>query len=217
MDTTCTKNTIAIETRNDAETPFTETSILIEPLERDASGRITQFQFDALLDAAKKDGRYILGSEYSIYMMAASVQREYCYCLQRYTYYLKEYQKGDPPAAGLYTKYQYYRSRLEDLMTVMEFMEKVQLKEEKSNKTEMMSAPQESYSSQAFPVETFQGSLISSAQLREKMADLDNEVKLRQDRLEYSMEKNRYATNSLALYTFLNLTAVGILLYLFKK
>lgn len=201
MDATCTKNTVTIETKKDADTPFAETSILVEPLERDTGGLITQTQFDALLDAAKKDGRYILGSQYSFYMLAASTQREYCYCLQRYTYYLKDYQAGN---ATSYTKYQYFRSRLEDLLSVLGFMEKVQLKGEDANMT-LPSAPQESYSSQAFPF-----------QVTEEMAD-QNEVKLRQDRLEYSMEKNRYATNSLALYTFLNLTAVGILLYLFKK
>lgn len=201
MDATCTKNTITIETKRDAETPFAEKSILVDSLERDTGGLITQAQFDALLAAAKKDGRYILGSQYSFYMLAASTQREYCYCLQRYTYYLKDYQAGN---AASYTKYKYFRSRLEDLLSVLRFMEKVQLEGEDANMA-LPSAPQESYSSQAFPF-----------QLTEEMAD-QNEVKLRQDRLEYSVEKNRYATNSLALYTFLNLTAVGILLYLFKK
>jgi len=224
MDATCTKNTLTLETKQDAEKPFGEKSILIEVLERDQSGFITQKQFDALLEVAKKDGRYILGSQYSFYMLAASTQREYCYCLQRYAYYLKEYQKsvhlGNPDKTSQ-AKYVYFRARLEDLLSVLEFMEGVQLKGEDANLLSP-SAPQDSYSSQAFPVETFQDSSISSIDitgLRERMTDIDyqNEVKLRQDRLEYSVEKNRYARNSLALYTFLNLTAVGVLLYLFRK
>lgn len=224
MDATCTKNTVTLETKQDAEKPFTEKSILIPTLERDKSGLITQKQFDALLEAAKKEGRFILGSQYSFYMLASSTQREYCYCLQRYAYYLRDYQKsvhlGSPDKTS-YDKYMYFRARLEDLLSVLEFMERVQLKGEDANLVSP-SAPQESYSSQAFPVETFQDSSISSIDitgLRARMNEIDyeNEVKLRQDRLEYSVEKNRYARNSLALYTFLNLTAVGILLYLFRK
>lgn len=224
MDTTCTKNAVALETKEDAEKPFTEKSILLDKLERDKNGLITQKQFDALLEAAKKDGRYILGSQYSFYMLAGSAQREYCYCLQRYAYYLKDYQKsvhlGNPDKTSQ-TKYTYFRARLEDILSVLEFMERVQLKGEDANLVSP-SAPQDSYSSQAFPVETFQDTSISSIDitgLRARMNDIDyqNEVKLRQDRLEYSVEKNRYASNSLALYTFLNLTAVGILLYLYRK
>ena len=33
MDATCTKNTLTIETKEDAEKPFTEKSILLEILE----------------------------------------------------------------------------------------------------------------------------------------------------------------------------------------
>lgn len=215
MDATCTKNTIAIESREDAETPFTEKSILSDTLERDKYGIITLDQFNKLIFAAIDDGRYILGNQYSFYMLAASTQREYCYCLQRYAYYLKEYQTSvvaGSPDRSLYTKYKYFHGRLEDLLTVLDLMEKVQLKGDDAN-MDSPSAVQPSYSSQAFPTE------ISSAEVKEEMTDIDyqNEVKLRQDRVEYSIEKNRYARNSLALYTFLNLSAVGILLYLCRK
>jgi hypothetical protein len=221
MDTTCTKNALALESKQDAEKPFGEKSILLEKLDRDRNGLITQNQFDALLDVAKKDGRYILGNQHSFYMLASSTQREYCYSLQRYAYYLKDYQTSvhlGSPNKTSQQKYIYFRARLEDLLSVLEFMERVQLEGEDANLVSP-SASQDSYSSQAFPIETFQDSSIDITGLRARMNDLDyeNEVKLRQDRLEYSVEKNRYAKNSLALYTFLNLTAVGILLYLFRK
>jgi hypothetical protein len=121
----------------------------------------------------------------------------------------------------LNTKYKYFRNRLEDLLSVLEFMDRVQLEGEDANLVSP-SAPQASYSSIAFPVETFQDGPISSIDiegLRAQMNEIDyeTEVKLRQDRLEYSVEKNRYASNHLALYTFLNLTAIGLLLYLFRK
>ena len=50
----------------------------------------------------------------------------------------------------------------------------------------------------------------------EGMSDPSN-LALRKDMLSYSEEKNRAATSLLALYGFLNLTAVGVLIYIYRS
>jgi hypothetical protein len=54
---------------------------------------------------------------------------------------------------------------------------------------------------------------LSSSQIVETMQDLA----LRTDMMEYSAEKNRSARNLLALYGFLNLSAVGLLIYIYRS
>ena len=55
-----------------------------------------------------------------------------------------------------------------------------------------------------------------TAQRIEGMSDPSN-LALRKDMLNYSEEKNRAATSLLALYGFLNLTAVGVLIYIYRS
>jgi hypothetical protein len=55
-----------------------------------------------------------------------------------------------------------------------------------------------------------------TAQRIEGMSDPSN-LALRKDMLSYSEEKNRAATSLLALYGFLNLTAVGLLIYIYRS
>ena len=43
------------------------------------------------------------------------------------------------------------------------------------------------------------------------------DLTLRKEMVEYSVEKNKAATNMLALYGFLNLTAVGLLIYIYRS
>ena len=40
---------------------------------------------------------------------------------------------------------------------------------------------------------------------------------LRKDMMDYGKEKNRAASNLLGVYAFLNLSAIGILIYLFRS
>jgi hypothetical protein len=51
--------------------------------------------------------------------------------------------------------------------------------------------------------------------LSEAMSDIKNAA-LRDDMLEYSLEKNRSAQSLLAVYGFLNLTAVALLIYIYR-
>jgi hypothetical protein len=53
--------------------------------------------------------------------------------------------------------------------------------------------------------------------VEEGMTDIDTELKLRQDQVLFTREKNHYATLNLSLYTFANLAAVGLLLYFFRS
>ena len=57
-----------------------------------------------------------------------------------------------------------------------------------------------------------------TAQRIEGMSDISgNSLALRKDMLTYSEEKNRAAASLLALYGFLNLTAVGLLIYIYRS
>lgn len=43
------------------------------------------------------------------------------------------------------------------------------------------------------------------------------DLTLRKEMVNYSIEKNKAATNLLALYGFLNLSAIGILIYIYRS
>jgi hypothetical protein len=45
---------------------------------------------------------------------------------------------------------------------------------------------------------------------------VDDKVKLQKDMEAYNKQKNDSATNLLSVYAFLNLTAIGLLIYIFR-
>lgn len=185
MNTACPKS---IEDRQTALQPFPEVSFLIRDMERGPDGRITEAQFKKLVTRAN----ILPGNQFSLYEMTGRIQREFCYCMERYVFF---YKTSDPMASQ-------FNAAVQDLLTCLDFAEKYQSDGTNINPT----ASQRPYSWQ-----------VSSSQLTEGMANPNDMLELRKDMVTFSEEKNRSARNLLAVYGLLNLTAIGLLIYIARS
>jgi hypothetical protein len=112
--------------------------------------------------------------------------------MERYVFFFKT---SDPMASQ-------FNGAVQDLLTCLDFAEKYQ-----SNGTDINpTASQRPYSWQ-----------VSSSQLTEGMANPNDMLELRKDMVIFSEEKNRSARNLLAVYGLLNLTAIGLLIYIARS
>ena len=178
----------SIEDRETALQPFPEQSFLLYDMERGPDGRITEAQFKKLVTRAN----ILPGNQFSLYEMTGRIQREFCYAMERYVFF---YKASDPIAPK-------FNAAVQDLLTCLDFAEKYQ-----SNGTDINpTASQRPYSWQ-----------VSSLQLTEGMANSNDMLELRKDMVSFSQEKNRSARTLLAVYGLLNLTAIGLLIYIARS
>jgi hypothetical protein len=218
MNLSCAEK--SVETEKIAETPFLGGSFLTPNLKRTPDGILTISQFISLLNNSMKQGKLTQGEAFGFAMLQSSIQSEYCYALQRYVFYLHRYVKTRD--IKYKEKAQKYNQYVQDMLTCLDFTEQIQKEGAEAN----LVAPTESMrplSWQALGLkEKFQSGESKYTQQRleiqEQMANLSNDelLKLEKDMLVYSKEKNKAATNLLGMYAFLNLTAIGLLLYIFR-
>jgi len=185
MNTACPRS---IEDRQVALQPFPEQSFLVKDMERTPEGKITEAQFKKLVTRAN----ILPGNQYSLYEMTGRIQREFCYCMERYVFF---YKNSDPMAPQ-------FNAAVQDLLTCLDFAEKYRSTGSDINPT----ASQRPYSWQ-----------VSSSQLTEGMANPNDMLELRKDMVTFSQEKNRSASTLLAVYGLLNLTATGLLIYIARS
>ena len=175
--------------------PFKNRSFLTATIDRTPDGLLSEKQFKILLNNAYRTGGYIKYNAYSFYELGTALNREYCYSLERYVFFQNQYINTKN------TNFQHeadlFKQRVIDLMVCIDYMEKLH-----------------SVGDEAIMVRPTPSMLpLSSSQIVETMQDLA----LRTDMMEYSAEKNRSARNLLALYGFLNLSAVGLLIYIYRS
>jgi len=167
-------------------------SFLSSNMERTSDGILTINQMNKLLDAAYASGRFIKYNAYSFYQLVAKVNREFCYSLERYIFFEKQFvATSDASAKENAVK---MLTAADDLITCINYLERIQMAGGETN----MVTPTKSQK----PLSSVEG-----------MQDLT----LRKEMVEYSVEKNKAATNMLALYGFLNLTAIGLLIYIYRS
>jgi hypothetical protein len=208
----------SIESEQIAETPFLGGSFLVPKLERTADGILTTSQYVDLLNRAMKEGKLTKGEAFSFAMFTSRLHSEYCHALQRYVFYSAKFAKTGDAAAK--QKAKEFNQYVQDMLTALEYSERIQ----KQGAEENLVTPTESMrplSYQALGLTESGNSKYTQqrVELREQMVDYtspDAILKLEKDMVLYSREKNKAATNLLATYAFLNLTAVGLLLYIFR-
>jgi hypothetical protein len=197
-------------------------SFLTKDVSRDLSGNLTKVSFEKLLAKAKEEKKYLDQNAFSFQQLVDSVHREFCFTNQQFLFLLREYTKK--PTGALKTKILDKNQTLQDLVGALGFFDAMTM----SGKDSTMVKPTEPIKPYAFwrlaKVENFQGFGSNKytnlqVELREQMQNLtaDDLVNLRKDQVEYSKEKNRAATNLLGVYGFLNLTAIGLLIYIFRS
>lgn len=191
-----------IETELEARQKFEQGSFLQSSMKRDSKGVITEEQFKILLETAGAKGKFLPQNEFSFRELVDSVQREYCYALRRYIYYknlsLKDSNKSDETEKMI----KEFQQKTYDLLTCLQFFNKID-KERTSLKP---TASQTPYSWQILQRNNVPKQI-------ESMTDLQ----LRKDMVDDSKEKNRSASTLLGVYAFLNLTAVGLLIYILRQ
>ena len=194
-----------IETALEAQQKFEETSFLQPTMKRDAKGVITEEQFKILLDSAGAKGKFLPQNEFSFRELIDSVQREYCYSLRRYIFYKNQSlqetlnKKKSDETEKLVKDFQ---QKTYDLLTCIQFFNKIN----KDRTSLKPTASQTPYSWQVLQRNNVPKQI-------ESMADLQ----LRKDMVDDTKEKNRSASTLLGVYAFLNLTAVGLLIYILRQ
>lgn len=198
MNVTCPSH--SVKSLEEAVLSFQGGSFLTPYTRRTSDGVLSKKHFLDLLNNAYKSGKYIKYNAYSFKQLASSVNREYCYYLERFIFYDKLY---------INTRIPEYRDtstvmekKMKDLLTCIDYLEDLQINGDDS----FMVNP------------TKDRAPLSSNQridLSEAMTDTKDPT-LRDDMLEYSLEKNRSAQSLLAVYGFLNLTAVALLIYIYR-
>ena len=203
-----------------ATEPYKGSFLTSDPI-RDLSGNLTKAGFTKLLEKAKSEKKYIDQNAFSFQQMVDTVQREFCFINQQYLYLLREYTKT--PTPKLKSQTQEKNQSIQDLLSVLVYLDDMT---KKGGDSTMVKPTEEQtpYSAKNLaPIETFQdfGNKYTElkVELQEQMKDLtaDELVELRKDMVDYSKEKNRAATNLLGVYAFLNLTAIGLLIYIFRS
>lgn len=200
MNVTCPSH--SVKNLDEAVLAFQGRSFLMSYTRRNPDRVLSKKFFLTLLDNAYKSGDYLKYNAYSFYQMASNVNREYCYYLERFVFYEKLYIHTRQPEYK--TTADIMEQKAKDLLTCIDYLEDLQIHGDDSymvNPTRDMPP-------------------LSSGQridLREAMTNPDDTTrKLRDDMLEYSLEKNRSAHSLLTVYGFLNLTAVALLIYIYR-
>ena len=205
MNTTCSDT--AVENLDIALQPFPEDSFLEDKIDRDDAGNMKQDQFNKLITNEINAKRLVDRNSFSAYQLGSRMNREYCYYLQRIVFFDKRYAAtGDK---SMKEKGDAMKQKMDDMLAALNFMEAFMKSGNEINPTES----QRPASWKALGLkEKF------TTQRVEGMRDISgNDLALRKDMLIYSEEKNRAATSLLALYGFLNLTAVGLLIYIYRS
>lgn len=245
MDFSCPKK--SLESLEEAEMPFEEDSFLTLNMKRNGDGIITKVQFEELFQKAKDAGRYLPMNSYSFETLSDSIHREFCYSQQRYIFYSAAYQesiKQGKKEKSYLEKAKKFNQRMLDLITCLQYMDQAAIEGEQAplvKRTDLQTpfAFQEllktlpkgeaqklsAYQQQRIDIlkkemENAAGNYSKETQdevVEEGMTDIETELKLRQDQVIATREKNQYATLNLSLYTFANLAAVGLLLYFFRS
>ena len=203
MNTSCPDTTV--ENLDTALQPFQEDSFLTDTLERDSAGNMTHNQFIKLIWNEINAGRLIDQNSFSAYQLGSRLNREYCYYLKRLVFYDKRY--ASTGNATMKANGASMRQKMDDMLASITLMEAFIQSGNQITPTES----QRPLSWQKLGLtENF------TSQRIEGMSD-PSDLALRKDMLNYSKDKNRSATSLLALYGFLNLTAVGMLIYIYRS
>jgi len=174
-----------------------------------ASGNLTKDQFNKLIENEIKAKRLIDMNSYSAYQLSSRLNREYCYYLKRVVFFDKKYAAtGD---TAMKEKGNSFKEKMDTMLACINYMEDFLISGNGVTPTE--SRRPSSWNLLGL-TENF--GLVENFTQRIEMSD-SADIALRKDMLSYSEEKNRAATSLLALYGFLNLTAVGLLIYMYRS
>jgi hypothetical protein len=178
---------------------------LSDTIERDDAGNMTQDQFNKLIANEISAGRLLEQNSFSVYQLGSRLNREFCYYLKRIVFFDKRYASS--ANNSMKANSDMITQKMNDMLASINFTEVLMQSGNQTTPTE--SRPPASWNALGL-TENF------TAQRIEGMSDPSN-LALRKDMLSYSEEKNRAATSLLALYGFLNLTAVGLLIYIYRS
>jgi hypothetical protein len=188
-----------------AQSVFSEGSFLQEEPAYDEMGNLTKASFQIALDKARS-GK--IQNVFSMSELISKIHREYCFISQQYLVLLRDYIRR--PSQEARARVQAKNREMQNLLSCQEFIAQA------SNNNMAMVNPSPEQRPFSYLAETFTDLQV---ELREQMANLSDSdlLQLRKDQEEYSKQKNASATNLLGIYAFLNLTAIGILIYIFRS
>ena len=180
--------------------------------DRDSTGLLTKNAVQAIITSLKGSAVIPTSKDTNPSKQAAllnTIKSEYCFYDSRYKYVLEkifsEVQHGNPPTQKYIVLAQALNRRLNDLIQIVNAITE-----------DMMSA--------STSIDTEMATMSKSMQDQKKKLDQQNKtissneatMKIRKEMVNYSEEKARHTDHLLKLYSFLNIVALGLLVYIYK-
>ncbi len=196
----------------DAEKTLPSAILPIKGLRRDADGDLTPDALRTVLDGLRTKGIDAQDSE-DKEMILRDTGVLLCRINSQYQFLLKTmFQRldaGQPIPRRLLERAKEKNLTMLDLLSISRHIEGLPVRDESAVFTEGWQSGSKSNSF----LEELARRLKEQSKLMENF-DSGSVMKLRQHMVEVTTEKNRWATNSLGLFGFLNLVAIGMLIYI---
>lgn len=188
--------------------------------DRDSTGLLTPNAVQAIIASLKGSGVIPTPNKDAKSKQAAllsTIKSEYCFYDSRYKYALdkifKEVQQGylnnTPTTSSSTKKYialaQALNRRLNDLIQLVNAITEDMMTTSTSIDTEMTNMSQ-----------SMQDQKKKLDQQNKTISSNEAAMKIRKEMVKYSEEKARHTDNLLKLYSFLNVVALGLLVYIYK-
>ena len=150
--------------------------------------------------------------------LRTAIQSEYCFYYTRYNYLLTQLltlavTDGTNFAAAPYTTYKSNVIRLNSLLNqILQVMQGIV--NSRSDALDTYYSSTSGVNSLNTELDVARSSLVSHMG---KLQDSDMEQNVKTSMVEYTLEKNKSSRNLLAIYGFMNIVAVGMLVYLYRS
>jgi hypothetical protein len=211
--TVCPAVTNASYTTQDVMIPYDNT-ILPKPAEivRTADGILTDQALKAYMERLQKEKRIPADGAMANAEQVSAIAGEFCYINARYEYCIKKffdgaYKTGSGNDATQFETWLENARRLAmnlvDILTLLTIIKSANINVFASTST-------------ADNMTAMTQRIDTLLKHRADMSDPDSAAKLYTKMVEYTKEKNRANNNLIALYSFLNLVALGMLFYVYR-
>jgi len=207
-----------ITTMEEAENPIGSAILPISGLRRDQENKLTDDAIQTVLESLRSRGIDLNDTEIKNKIITEGVQT-ICTINEQYQYLLKHIldsaMKEEQVPSKIVELALEKNQMIMDLLTISRQLKLLSSTSE-TNFIEGYQTLDKVGISFDFPVYDNSGNTINTEALQQEKALLQKKSysKLRKHAVEVTEEKNRLVSNQLALYGFLNLVAIGLLLYI---
>lgn len=200
----------SVLTMEDAKRPIITVLLPVKGLRRDMSGNLTDDAVKTVLEGVKSLG-IRMDSDSAVDALLQEAKSALCKMNKQYEFLLTAMFTAVSRSEKLDIEIlNTLKAKNQDMQDILSVSRQVLKKSPTSTKKEGFVGNQEGYR------EAFQGASDTVADRAAKL-NTSNLMDLRAHSIEVTEDNNRYASHLLSLYSFLNIVAVGFILYIVSK